>query len=135
MTRARRRGLRALLSVTVLLGTIAPRLALCVGTGDHRALEFVGAACCLPASTGLDSLSGGCASHCTDTPLQTSAAIPCRYDHLAVRVGDHRGHTVGDLSVSSAPAAVSAPALPVSTSGWGNLQSCSPRLRATVLRC
>lgn len=73
------RLLSSFLVGAILWGGLISRAVLCVGTGDHRAIELAGAACCEPARAdtggGRTGLGAACAQSCTDIPLGCPSTV------------------------------------------------------------
>jgi hypothetical protein len=67
----------------LVVGTLLPRLALCIGENGHRAIELLDAACCTEAPGDAGAVAD-CDSACTDTPLGVAS--------LAVRSSDASDH-------------------------------------------
>jgi hypothetical protein len=69
-----RERLRWLLLVVVVVSQSAPAgVVLCIGAGNHRAIETVASTRCHPTSTGMRD--DGCPKGCQDTPLNEGRAI------------------------------------------------------------
>ena len=67
----------ALLTLS-LLTAFLPRLAVCIGPGDHRAIEPLDARCCHQASTAEPAMADGhsaCTPEGVDTPLISGPAL------------------------------------------------------------
>lgn len=85
MPRLRRKLMHAALAL-LLVVPMVPRLALCVGTEGHSAIELLGAACCRSEQASLD---GFCTSRCTDVPLGTVLAARRTDDGARGVAADH----------------------------------------------
>ena len=123
-----RQHLRWLLTIVVLTGTIAPRLALCIGADGHTAIEPFGADCCSPLHSEHSGVSSSCVPGCSDSPLRLWATRNPGHDHslfVACDVGPLRGADVALALVG----AVTRGAVRVDPAGILRHR------RLTVLRC
>src|SRR5262245_17114758 len=91
--------LRLVLSLGIFAAGFTPRLALCLGTDGHRAIESLDASCCQQGA-GSAGMSDGCARTCTDVPLSLVVGV-----RSSERAGLHF-----DLSTTAIMPAVSPPA-------------------------
>lgn len=121
--------LRVVLSASMLMGSLGPRLALCLGNDGHRAIESLDAGCCRPGTSGSAGMATPCAPTCKDIPLGS----------FGVRAPQRGGLTIG-LSATALQGDIARTMRPT----WGlayltTAPAPSPdltqHLRSTILRC
>src|SRR5215468_4912300 len=66
--------LRLVLSLGIIAAGFPPRLALCLGSDGHRAIELLDAPCCPTGSTSA-GMSDRCTRTCTDVPLFVAVGV------------------------------------------------------------
>jgi hypothetical protein len=122
--------LRLVLSLGIFAAGFTPRLALCLGSDGHRAIESLDASCCrrgVPTSPGM---ADPCARTCTDLPLSLAVSV----------CSPERGGLHIDLSATAIPVDISPSMVPTSIlARRGHTSAPSPggaqRLRSIVLLC
>jgi hypothetical protein len=120
----------ALLSAVILATGFVPRLALCLGTDGHRAVERLDASCCGDAGRASEGLTAApCARDCMDVPLSVVAAF---------RASDERGSMVAGQPAAVLPGGVVSPTCLVSrlsraSAGSDTANRCARHLPSTVL--
>ena len=121
--------LRLVLSLGIMAAGFPPRLALCLGSDGHRAIEVLDAPCC-PLGANTAGVIDRCAPTCTDLPL--SVAVGVR--------SSERGHLNVHLSATAVPGTVSPTTAPTRiVRRLGDPSASAPRvaehLGSTVLLC
>jgi hypothetical protein len=66
--------LRLVLSLGIVAAGFPPRLALCLGSDGHRAVELLDAPCCPPEADSAE-MTDRCARTCTDVPLFVAVGV------------------------------------------------------------
>jgi hypothetical protein len=88
--------LRLVLSLGILAAGFPARLALCLGSDGHRAIELLDVPCC-PTGSGSPEMTDRCAPSCTDLPLVVTVGVR----------SSERGHLDVHLSATAVPDDVS----------------------------
>lgn len=122
--------LRLVLSLILLGVGSAPRLALCLGSDGHRAIESLDATCCRPGPASSADMTDPCARSCQDLPLSVAVGI---------RAPERGGLTLelpatvvpGDVPCATGWTGMSSRPSNVSTASSG----LAPRVRSTMLLC
>src|SRR5262245_14815061 len=96
--------LRLVLSLGIFAAGVTPRLALCLGSDGHRAIEALDASCCQRGASSA-GMTDGCARTCTDVPLSPV---------VGMRSSERAGPRLG-LPTTAVLAPVSPPAVATRT--------------------
>ena len=122
--------LRLVLSLGIFAAGFTPRLALCLGSDGHRAIESLDASCCQPGGTSSPGMADPCARTCTDLPLSLAVSV----------FPPERGGLHIDLSTTAIPVGIFPSMVPTSIlARLRHTSAPSPgvgqRLRSIVLVC
>jgi hypothetical protein len=121
--------LRLALSLGIVAAGFPPRLALCLGSDGHRAIEVLDAPCCPPGASSAGMIHR-CAPTCTDLPLSVTVGVR----------SSERGHLDVHLSATAVPHDVSPTTAPTRIARrLGDPSASAPpvaeHLGSTVLLC